>query len=270
VASRWRRHLLPALGQLGPGSLTAEPVEELLCRLEAGGAAAETLNHLRSDLHRVIHDGKGARRWLGEDPTPYVHRRRRAEVLRPVLDLDQVAKVVARLSGEAELELAAQVGLGGLLGLRKGEALGLTWADVDLSAGTVAVCRSHGLEGGKTGKLRVLPLPEALSRVLGQMRPSQPKPKAWVFPGNGEGGRRGRDRRLAPAFRAACARAGVVVPEHMRFHDLRHSWATAAEDAGVALDVRQLVMGHRGGVTARYTHRTVERIRAALAPLNLG
>jgi integrase len=267
VASRWRRHILPALGQLGPQALTAEPVEQLLVELEAAGAAAETLNHLRSDLHRVIHDGRGARRWLGEDPTPYVSRRRRAEVLRPVLELDQVVQLVRHLGRAERHELAAQVGLAGLLGLRKGEALGLDWRDVDLDTLTLTVRRSHGLAGGKTGRIRVLPLPGQVAHVLSQMRPSG-EASGWVFPGKGEDGRRGRDRRLSPAVREACAGAGVKVDPAFRFHDLRHSWATAAEDAGVPYDLRQLVMGHAGGITARYTHRTVERIREALKVLD--
>src|SRR5216683_1617595 len=51
-------------------------------------------------------------------------------------------------------------------GLRRGELLALRKADVDLDAGTIAVCRSHGNATTKGGHADLLPIAEELHPYL--------------------------------------------------------------------------------------------------------
>jgi integrase len=62
-------------------------------------------------------------------------------------------------------------------------------------------------------------------------------------------------------FRKACARAGV---EGLRFHDLRHEYASRLGDADVNLKKIALLMGHSDTKqTERYVHPTDEGLLAA-------
>ena len=127
-------------------------------------------------------------------------------------------------------------------GLRRGEALGLTWAAVDWTAGTIAICQQRGRVAGrgmqtaalKTGaSARVLPLAGPVARELTAWRAAQPVLTRWVLDTTPE--------RLARDHAAALAAAGLP---HVTLHGLRHSMATAAAEAGAPIKLLQAVLGH--------------------------
>jgi len=72
------------------------------------------------------------------------------------------------VESETDLQLAAYVALSLLTGIRTEEARALTWAEVDLKAGTVAVYRSVRTKGDtKTRKSRrILKLPTKAVHTL--------------------------------------------------------------------------------------------------------
>lgn len=127
-------------------------------------------------------------------------------------------------------------------GLRRGEALGLTWAAVDWTAGTIAICQQRGRVTGrgmqtaalKTGaSARVLPMAGPVARELTAWRAAQPVLTRWVLDTTPE--------RLARDHAAALAAAGLP---HVTLHGLRHSMATAAAEAGAPIKLLQAVLGH--------------------------
>lgn len=127
-------------------------------------------------------------------------------------------------------------------GLRRGEALGLTWAAVDWTAGTIAICQQRGRVPGrgmqtaalKTGaSARVLPMAGPVARELAAWRAAQPVLTRWVFDTTPE--------RLARDHAAALAAAGLP---HVTLHGLRHSMATVAVEAGAPIKLLQGILGH--------------------------
>ena len=127
-------------------------------------------------------------------------------------------------------------------GLRRGEALGLTWAAVDWTAGTIAICQQRGRVPGrgmqtaalKTGaSARVLPMAAPVARELAAWRAAQLVLTRWVLDTTPE--------RLARDHAAALAAAGLP---HVTLHGLRHSMATAAAEAGAPIKLLQAVLGH--------------------------
>lgn len=144
-------------------------------------------------------------------------------------------------------------------GMRKGEILSLKWADVDLVSGIIAVRMS------KSGKSRKVPMSGAVAAALGAV----PHRGEFVF-WNAETKTRIMD--VKTAFRAACARAkknpddekdpGIV---GLRFHDLRHTFASRALELGANLVSVSRILGHASiTMTARYLHASGESQRLAV------
>lgn len=144
-------------------------------------------------------------------------------------------------------------------GLRRGEALGLRWSDVDLSTGTVAV-RRQLLNSRKDGQPvygppktaageRTVDLP---SRTLEGLRAHRVRQDAersrWreAYEDSGlvfcqENGRALDPARISKVFASLAAEAGLP---HVRLHDLRHGSASLLMAAGVPLAVVSKRLGH--------------------------
>jgi integrase len=132
-------------------------------------------------------------------------------------------------------------------GMREGELCALTWADVDLGAGFVAVRRHVGRtrdwketveSGAKRGQGRRVSLgPEAVALL----RPLRQAPAAWVF-------------QRPDGSRVSCAQARMRLLKVVRalglpevgFHGLRHTHATMLLEAGVHPKVVAERLGHKG------------------------
>ena len=139
-----------------------------------------------------------------------------------------------------------------LTGARRGELLGLTWADVDLDAGIASLGRT------KNGDRRTLIL---LPQVVEALRPFHATDGTrYVF-----GSKKSRCQKPAAidtSWHKAIARAAV---KNFRFHDLRHCCASYLAQAGVPLNVIADVLGHRKmDMTKRYAHLTTQTKATAM------
>ena len=123
-------------------------------------------------------------------------------------------------------------------GMRKGEILDLTWNRVDLENGVLAVADS------KSGDGRKIPMNRLLTDTLGALTIRS----EYVF--SREDGIQVRSIRTA--FANALRRAGIA---DLRFHDLRHTFATRLVVAGADLRTVQDLLGHKTiTMTMRYSH----------------
>lgn len=192
------------------------------------------------------------------------------------------AQVAAVLLGAATAPHPALWHLYALLGVRRGEPLGMRWADVDLSRGTVRITQQGQAVGGavllvppKGGRgsasERLLPLVGDLPALFAQQRAAVLARRlkagsAWedhdlVFPGE-------RGRPLWPTtidhwWRELRASAGL--PDTFRLHHLRHTVATLLDEAQVTEAIKAGILGHGPkNVTQRYTHARIEAMRRAL------
>ena len=163
----------------------------------------------------------------------------------------------ARESGVFELyylELAT--------GLRRGELLGLKWEDINLERGDLRVRRQVSRINGEVveaplktkNAYRTLPLAEDTVSVLKEQRRKVGN-SPWVFP-SPNGGPISPDSVLHMLHRVL-KRAGLP---KVRFHDLRHTFATLALQNGV--DVKT-VSGMLGHFSAGFTLDTYAHITSA-------
>jgi len=71
---------------------------------------------------------------------------------------------------------------------------------------------------------------------------------------------------MKKGFKAACSRSKI---EGLRFHDLRHTFASRLVEKGVDVEtVRDLLGHHCITITQRYTHSNDERKRRAVELLS--
>ena len=146
-------------------------------------------------------------------------------------------------------------------GLRQSELLGLRWQDVDLEAGTLTVCRQIQksaekgvgyitLDETKNGKARVASIAPSIVTVLKAQKRQQAEwrlaaGKFWDNPDNlvftNELGHNLNHQTVYRHFKKIVASIGI--PD-ARFHDLRHSYAVNALQAGDNVKEVQEQLGH--------------------------
>lgn len=161
-------------------------------------------------------------------------------------------------------------------GLRIGEVAGLQWRDIDWERGTLRVERQGTARIGvytapKTASsVRTVPLGAGLLarlRVAHRERPGHVDgvtgPVIWGARGRGVSA-----STLGLAFDRWREHLGVR--EGVTFHTLRHGYATAMLEAGVALPTVSGLLGHSSAdITARvYLHRTETQMGQARAVLD--
>ena len=152
-------------------------------------------------------------------------------------------------------------------GLRRGELLGLKWEDIDLERGDLRVRRQIARINGEVveaplktkNAYRTLPLAEdTVSILLEQKEKVGGSP--WVFP-SPTGGPISPDSVLHMLHRVL-KRAGLP---RVRFHDLRHTFATLALQNGVDIKTVSGMLGHfsAGFTLDTYAHVTSAAQRQA-------
>ena len=135
-------------------------------------------------------------------------------------------------------------------GMRRGELMGLTWADVDLAN------RKAYLHQTKNGEPRQVPLTRQAMAVL----ESLPKDCERVFP-MGMSGLRFQFERLKRHLKQDWRGCGANPLNDLRFHDFRHEALSRLSDAGLNVIELSHISGHKTlAMLKRYTHPSHEAI----------
>ncbi len=249
--------------------------------LSAARASAPSHVAVRKMLSEAVRLGKVGRN-VSDDARPPRPKSTRAQSFK-VWTYPETVRFLAAI--ESDRDHAAYT-LVAMTGLRQGEVVALQWESVDLDAGTLTVERSigKGMEGNysKAPKSdagrRTLELDPEDVRALRAHRKAQAARRLAIGSGwrdNGlvfceVDGSPIRPERLSKRWSDLVRRVAPTLGlPTIRFHDLRHSHATALLAAGVRADVVSERLGHSSvaftlsNVRASRAGRPARRSRSA-------
>jgi integrase len=258
---RYRRHVKPYLGGVPLSAVSPGRILELRAKLQRktrtigkGEEAVQrhlanrtinlTMALVRSILRFAVANGH-----ILAAPTDRIGRGKlmlaveKSKLAPPIGTAEEVGRLLeaVRQIGE-ETHRPGLYGLFATLvytGLRRGEACGLRWADVDLQRRLIMVRRSYD-EHTKSGKERLVPVSAELVPILEQHKLADPWNGSLVFPGD-DGKLMSPDVRLRKVMWDACDRCKL---HRIRVHDLRHVFASYFVMSGGDIFTLQRILGH--------------------------
>lgn len=191
----------------------------------------------------------------------------------------QRAQMLAACAGD-ELEILWH--LYSRLGLRRGEGVGLLWANVDFDNKTITITQQLARVAGKTTKLtpktkrsrRTIPAPDDIIDMLRALQKAQRQQAAatpnWVMTGLVFANATGENLKVDHVvWEWGKLRKRAGLPEQITIHSLRHTAIHLLEDSGAPLSVVQAFAGHSAATMSLHyaDHADVETIRAALGKM---
>jgi integrase len=268
------RHVQPALGTRKATTLTPDQFEAMLDSMAAAGYSARTMRLVLSLLRRICTFGQ-RRGILLRNPADLVNPPAGPSAARSGLTLDQVRALLAASRSE---RLGNLIIVSLLLGLRPGEAAGLTWPALDLDRDPPRLRVEHSLRRTPTGMVLAPPkttssrptiaLPPPCTRALQDQRHRQDAEaiaagSAWHNPDDlvftTDVGTPLDPSNVRRALDRIAATAGI---DHLHPHVLRHAAASLLSDHEIPLERIADLLGHRSPtITADIYRHPISELR---------
>lgn len=243
-------HLLPIFGtktlaQVSPKEIVAYKVQR-----QREGAAPATIVKELALLKAAFNVAIREWEWCRDNPVKRVSMGRVNNARVRYVDDETFGKVYQACPAW----LQPIVVLARYTGMRRDNIVSLQWQQVDLARQMIY------LEHTKNGDRLGVPLCNPVIITLEGLKRGRLKSLGPVFlQPNGEAV---TGDMVTIAFRRACHKIEVM---DFRFHDLRHTFASALVQRGVDLYRVQRLLGHRDGrMTQRYAHLAPENLREAV------
>ncbi|MDQ3986898.1 MAG: tyrosine-type recombinase/integrase [Actinomycetota bacterium] len=246
-------HIVPRMGDLPLTRLTPRHLNDFYAELRSNGRVKGTgplgpvtVRRIHGTLHRALND---AVKWgliaanpaSAADPPRLEHP---AATMR-IWTASQLRSFLETTEGD---DLHPLWVLLATTGMRRGEVLGLRWGDVDLARAVLAVRQTAVTVEGQirfsepksARSRRVIALDDFTCRVLGQRLAKQrPESSQLVF--SSPDGSPLDPAHVSKTFRLLVEDSGLPL---IRLHDLRHTHATLALQAGVHPKIVSERLGH--------------------------
>ncbi len=254
-------HVLPRIGHQTLASLTPVGLTGLYAELlrdgkrTGGGLSAKTVRYVHTIVHKALEDAVDSG-VLGTNPASRAKPPKPRAVTNGELrfwQADQLRRFLDYVEGH---RLEGAWYLAAMTGMRRGEVLGLRWKDVDLDAGrlsvrqaVVAVAYDVLISTPKSHQARVIDLDQGTVDQLRRHGERQAVERAeWAsdYRDTGlvfckEDGSPIHPHTFSQAFERLVAKSGLP---RIRLHDLRHTHASIALQAGVPVKVISERLGH--------------------------
>ena len=247
------KHLLPALGGRKLNEVTRADIKRLIADLVGKGLKKQTVHNILTPLKEAYHHAmdEGI---VTSNPVArtgrMTHSREDRRLKMSPLTREEVKLLLQTAQEEKFLHLHAIHLCAVRTGLRQSELIGLQWPDLDFRNGLLEVRRAFvrgQLTSTKNYQLRRVDTSPELIQVLQRLRQTRKeessksgKPMSeWVFVT--PSGTPWDASNLRRAFKKLLGNAGV---RNVRFHDLRHTYASLMAQQGTPPKYLQEQMGH--------------------------
>lgn len=268
-----KTHIAPSIGKIELDAITPDDVQEWVTGLSkeyAPSTVKKCLTNLRSAMREAVDRDR-----LVKDPTRGVKNPKLPTPRPNALDGYGRAKVVRFIALDPCKPLNVAFALAIYMGLREGEICGLRWKSVNLDAQMLEVRETIGRDGSKWylkepktgGSIRTLYIPGTVADALRARRAQVNEERLSIgtklnelFVVGGADGSYMAPHYLSSRWRIAADALELVGTEGNRptFHDLRHTFATAAIANGTDVKTVSSILGHANAAMTLNVYATAD------------
>ena len=261
-------HIIPEIGQIPLNKLTQNDLQQFYARLKKGGRKRLTDKYgeglsdrmvrschttCRSALEKAV-----AERLITTNPALGCRLPPKKSKEMQVLTQAEIIRFLTQAKAEGYYEMFL---LELTMGMRRGEILGLKWRDLNLQSGELHISR----QVVRTGKavevsvpktkssIRTILLPPDMVELLTELK--KQTEGEWIFPSPVKAGEPRNPTAVYRRFQLILERSHC---KKIRFHDLRHTFATMALENGMDIKTLSAMIGHISSETTLniYSHIT--------------
>ena len=263
-------HVIPRLGYKKISFITTNDIQKMYVDIKENGRIKNREKHgsMLSDsmvrsIHMMLHqafEDAVKERLISKNPTKGTTIPKKSHAEMQVLNKEQMDRFFEEIDKDEIWRDFFYTEL--TTGLRRGEICGLKWCDFDEKHGTLNICRNATSKKGggvsigetktDTGN-RLIYLPESTVKMLKKRK--KHALTEWIFPNP----YRPEDPLLPnSAYQKLKKILKKAELPNIRFHDLRHTFATHALTSGVDAKTLSKILGHTNAsfTLDTYTHVT--------------
>lgn len=260
------KYIIPQIGEIPLNQLTRNDLQQFYNRVKTTGRQKNQEKygtglsdrvvrachaHCRTSLERAVQD-----KLIAMNPAVGCKLPPKKSKEMQILTPEEMQRLLLQAKAEGYFELF-MLELG--TGLRRGEILGLQWQDFNTDSGELFVQRQVTMAGSKVtvtepktkSSVRKILLPPGMAQVMKAYQ-LQAQSK-WIFPSplNPESPR--NPDAVGKRLRLILERANC---KQVRFHDLRHTFASMALERGMDVKTLSAIIGHTSAATTLdvYSH----------------
>ena len=272
-----KNQINPYLGSRPLSALTTQEIQKFYNTIKKNGRVKTDKNHgtaladsMVRKVHMMLHEALNMavkQRLLVNNPTNGTTLPKNNYAPKQILNDEQLDKFMNQIRQDKKWHDFFYTEI--TTGLRKGEICGLRWEDFDENRGTLKIKRSIGKTVNgimiigetktETGSREIL-LPPSTVDLLRQRKVNLRS--KWIFPDL-------RDIEKPMNPQCAYGRLKTILKQanlpSIRFHDLRHTFATHAIAGGVDVKTLSGILGHANAsfTLDNYTHVTTDMQKSA-------
>ncbi len=278
IARKW---IIPNIGGIKLQSLKSINIQQLYNTMNASGLSGTSIKHahiiLSQSLNQAVSD-----KLINSNPDENTTRPKRNKPSINILSLEDENKLVAFLKNDV---YGVGIKLTLNTGIRIGELLGLTWSDIDLNNNSLSINKSLGrcievidndkyistlkMHGVKTrASIRIIPLLDSDIEMLLLYKEKTCVENKYnlIFPSSN--GNFMESRNYVKVFHRILKDCCI---SKIKFHALRHTFATRALEFNIHPKLVQEILGHSSiSMTLdTYSHVLPGQKRSAIEQLKL-
>ena len=276
------KHVIPDIGKIPLNKLTQNDLQQFYTRLKVSGRKIRTELYgngvsdrvvrgchamCRKALEKAVADGL-----IRTNPAIGCKLPPKKTKEMQVLTKEEMQRFMLQAKADGYFELfILELGTG----MRRGELLGLQWDDLNMQTGELHICRQATTVNGnihicapKTkSSIRTVILPPNIVKMLAEYKKGIRS--RWLFPSPLKEDAPRHPSSVRKVLERTLERAEC---KHIRFHDLRHTFATNALAGGMDVKTLSAIIGHISAETTLniYTHITDNMQRSAANKIEQG